>query len=589
MSRGTLLAFSILVSLGVHAAFFAVAPSVMIVSAVTDPQDLLISFQVQLAEDTPLADEILDPADDRELMSGPGAIEDLMKRDAEALKPAEEIGDSKAEVPRLRERLAKEGFEREHDLDQDADLLQAVDTKLIEITQAEMRENIQVARRLVAPSTDRILENELLPTLRGNDPVDREKITDIDPLRLHGGGASGEGTGDEKATAEPPRPESPPPDEALEAQATPSPLPELPPEKDVARAPVMQAVAEESGDVAFMDELVDVALETYVPAGEEEGYFRLRIEPKKDASIQPLPKDVTFVIDASSSILQRKLDETVDGVIAAVGQLGAEDRFNIVVFRDNASQFHTELVPAAQENKDAAREWLAGIESRGETDVYSGIRPVVTQVNREGVPRIVMVVTDGRPTTGMRDGRDIINALTDENANRDSIYAYSGGRTVNRYLLDLLAYRNKGEAFVSDDIAEMGQELPRFFGNLKDPLLVDCEADFGRVNENEVFPRELPDFYRGQAVTVYGRYRPGRDDAFAMRLLGKAGDKEKEVVFQTDLSKAASGNEQIARNWAFRKVYYLIGEMCRVGETPELKSQIRALSEQYGIETSYSD
>jgi len=357
-------------------------------------------------------------------------------------------------------------------------------------------------------------------------------------------------------------------------------------EKVVARARAVNEVVK-NARFDFMDDTVSMQLETFVPANERDGYFRLQIVPKEGETIAPLPKDVTFAIDASSSILQRKLDQTARGVQRSIQGLRDADRFNIVIFRDTPTLFQPDLVAATAQNKAAAAEFLKGQQSRGETNVYEGIRPVIGQTPRAGVPGIVFVISDGRPTSGILDGRTLINTLTDENGSKYSIYAFSGGRTVNQHLLDLLAYRNKGESDVVPQIEEMDRQLPQFFSRLNDPILVDCVADYGRIDDGGVYPKQVPDFYRGQVVTVYGRFDPKRDREFAMRLSGAAGDRKKEVVFKADLTKAAKGGDDIARNWAFRKIYFLIGEATRVGETPELLGQIRALAQQYGIRTSY--
>jgi len=74
-----------------------------------------------------------------------------------------------------------------------------------------------------------------------------------------------------------------------------------------------------------------------------------------------------------------------------------------------------------------------------------------------------------------------------------------------------------------------------------------------------------------------------------MRLTGLAGEKRKEVIFRADLSKASAGDSSIARHWAFAKSYHLIGEISRVGEQPELVGELRELSRQYGVRTSYSE
>ncbi|MBI4556107.1 MAG: hypothetical protein HY706_00865, partial [Candidatus Hydrogenedentes bacterium] len=128
-----------------------------------------------------------------------------------------------------------------------------------------------------------------------------------------------------------------------------------------------------------------------------------------------------------------------------------------------------------------------------------------------------------------------------------------------------------------------------FLERVNDPLLVHLEADYGQINETEVFPKDIPDFYRGRAVTVYGRFNPAQNKEFSMRLTGQAGTRKKELVFKTNLTKAATGDAEIARNWAFRKVYFLIGEICREGETPELLAELHELSRKYNIRTSYDE
>jgi hypothetical protein len=416
-----------------------------------------------------------------------------------------------------------------------------------------------------------------------------DEVLLIDPLAVGGsGGGSGGGGGPSEGLDELPEvAEGPlPPREPDLAPLVAPVLPELPIEQTFARANV-GAEARDESRFEFMDDLVDIALDVYMPPGERDGFFRLRIEPKKNGALEILPKDVTFVVDASSSILQRKLDQSVKGVQRSIAGLRPEDRFNVVIFRDTPVAFRSGLTQASDANKKAATEFLDDLEAKGETDVYRAIEPVVQTAPRQGAPGIVFVVSDGRPTSGIRDGRTIINALTDENDLRNSIYAYGGGRTVNRPMLDLLAYRNKGTSEVTSSLDDMDDELPAFFGLLEDPILVDCDADFGRVEETHLFPKNLPDFYRGQAVTVYGRFDPTKDDEFAMRLTGKAGSREKEIVFKADLREAQTADDSIAREWAFRKIYDLIGEMYQQGEDPQRLAELRALSKQYKIRTTY--
>jgi hypothetical protein len=589
-SRRAILGFSIALSIVLHGALVLISDRITMFNIASVRARSWDTFRVDLKQDIPPAPDVAEPsapgAPPGEA-SRPASIEELLQRETELLKPAEDALKATVEVPQLAERISTEPIEREHNLAPDAQTLDRIDSKVIEIAQNIARQDIEVTRKLARPSAPRVLAPDELPTFgdTGGAPNDTLALPATGPSFFSSEPVEGQAPVSEadamQAVATPDKP--------LESLILPEQdLPELPAEIAVARAPLNQELRAENTS-EFFDDLVDIQVESYLPPNEEEGFFRLRISPKKNGDVQILPKDVTFVIDASNSIIQRKLDASVQGIKKTLELLRPDDLFNIVVFRDTPKYFQPDRVPASKENKAAALTFLSGLKSFGETDIFSAIRPVVNAPTRDGIPGVVLVVTDGRPTAGLRDGRMIINSLTEENAERNPIYAFSGGNTVNRYLLDLLAYRNKGESYVSGEVNAMGKDLPTFFRQLNDPLLMDLRADYGNVDAANLFPKELPDFFRGRAVTIYGRFHPKKDGDLTMRLVGRAATKRKELVFKTDLTKARGGDEEIARGWAFRKVYYLIGEIVRVGETPERIAQLRELSRRYNIKTVYDE
>ncbi|MDZ4860712.1 MAG: VWA domain-containing protein [Candidatus Hydrogenedentes bacterium] len=589
-TRKIILGASVAGSLLFHGALIAASPGFVLVGNDPHPEFAPETMRIRVLDEAELQRFQEAPGEPGTgLATRPGSIVDLIESE---LAPITSLGNALTEqvpISELEKRIADDELAMLEPVTPESRVEEHIDARIVEISESSARHDIQIQRRLVAPSSTRILPEDVNPVLRGANDTAGDELLMIDPLGV-GGGRAGGGTpgGNESGDFPDPDPlspgrESPMPNDESDVLRG---LPDLPIERAVARAPVVKAITDNTR-FDFIDDTVSMHLATFVPPDEREGYFLLQIVPKEGEAFDPLPKDVTFVIDASNSILQRKLDQTARGVQKSIAALRPDDRFNVVVFRESPTLFQPELALASPQNKAAAQEFLKDIESHGETDVYEGVRPVIQQAAREGVPGIIFVISDGKPTAGIRDGRTLINALTDENDSRHSIYAFAGGRTVNQHLLDLLAYRNKGESSVTPQIEDMNQALPAFFSRLHDPILVSCEADFGRINDENVFPKQIPDFYRGQVVTVYGRFDPERDREFAMRLTGLAEDRRKEVVFRADLSKATKGDEEIARNWAFRKVYYLIGEATSTGETPELLAQIRALAGQYSIRTSY--
>ncbi len=582
ISRRALLYMSVILSLAFHAGLLSVSSRLpMQLAPWRKPLPHKELFRVQIKDIPPLPLPTESVAlHTGPLASRPGSVEALLQREFQRLKPAESFWDKAAELPRLAERVAADTLQREHDLTPDPAMMARADAKIIEISATQARQDIQVPRRYVQPGSTRILEEHEMPFLRREDEEPEDLLLFAGQPADFALGASG---------GSPALP-------ALDSSR--EPVAELPRTLDTSLPAIQEPVASPApiaDEIAaekkyeFLDDMVDVRLEAFVPSREDRGYFRLQIMPKEGARIQVLPKDILFVLDASQSILQRKLDDAAAAVKTMIGLLRPEDRFNVMLFRDAPSQFQPHSVPASAENKKAALAFLAGLQSSGATDVYRALSAAITAPETPGMPSALLIISDGRPTAGIVDGRTIINNLTDGNASRRPIYAVGGGNTVNRYLLDLLAYRNRGDAHIAQNLKDFRQDLLNQFARISDPILDECRADFGGIEKGQVFPEEMPDFYLKRSVTVYGRFDPKRDKDFVMRLTGRAGQQRKEIVFKADLANARTGDDSIARDWAFQRIYFLIGEMCRVGEKPELVAELRRLSSAYRIKTSYSE
>lgn len=583
LSRRVLFGLSVAMAAAFYAALLFAAPSIRMLQAGARPEKMLARLNVYLRDPATLLQP--DTQADRQAFSArPGSVRDLLKMDE---IPATNAAFDKPEVeiPDFAQRIASDALPpTPAPMD---DSLQRLEAKVLEITREAARRDLEVPRRLVRPSNVEIPGVEGFPDLKGAEAVGEGTALTLPPSGLPSllaqgpgvlSGAGSPGGGPDLS-------------QPLVQLELPTNMPRLEPESEPLREPVRQAMAsaKEERNYDFLDGLLDLELRTWRNPGDPEGYFELRITPKKGESIPVLPKDVSFVVDASSSIPQHKLNITVKGLRVALKQLKPEDRFNLVVFRDAPQYFQPAAVSASKENLQAAGKFIDNLASSGQTDVFKALQPMVQQPRREGTPGVVVVVSDGRPTAGLQDSRAIINGLTSDNSQGNGVYAFGGGKTVNRYLLDLLAYRNKGAAQVISDIEDIEKELPQFFLTLRDPILVDLSADFGRIDTGKVFPKSMPDFFQGQAVALYGRYNPESSETFALRLAGKAGAGKKEIIFRTNFDEAEKGTRDIARGWAFQKAYHIIGRISREGETPDLLNELKQLRTDYGVRTSYDD
>ncbi|HDP34944.1 MAG TPA: VWA domain-containing protein [Candidatus Hydrogenedentes bacterium] len=589
LSRRAISWISVAITVAAYGALLWLAPQITLLKADRLASRINTRFRVELTDAPPESVDTFRTAGGGDISQR--SVESLFSTDPGTLTVEDSMAAPPVETPQLDARLAEESVQRAYDLASEPERARKMDARILEITAEAARREINISRRLVRPSPEFTLPAEAMPALRSRD-VGPEDIA-LEPARI-GAGLLAQAIS--PADDQPPDAgeSEKPPFEAMvvdskgEQEGTDA-ATQL--EQTVVSAPVEKETqkAREQSVYSFLDDMVDIQLETYTPADGQPGYFRLRILPRKDADISPLPRDFIFVVDASRSVQQRKLDLVTRGISDALQKFRVEDRFNILVFRDAVTSFLNEPVHAEQDAVTAALSFLSGMESRGQTDVYNALLPVARITPRANIPGIVLVVSDGVPTTGIRDSRTIINAFTDDNGLRNSVFAYGAGNTVNRYLLDLLAYRNKGEAFISGNIQQAREDIAAFIARLANPILVNLKTEYGSSVRGEVYPRIVPDFYKDRPITLYGRFDPKTDEAFAARITGHAGELKKELVFRVSLEEARKGGQDIAQGWAFEKAYHIIGEISRRGELPELLEELRDISRRYNIRTIYDE
>lgn len=316
------------------------------------------------------------------------------------------------------------------------------------------------------------------------------------------------------------------------------------------------------------------------------GHFRVRISGRRSLrKLATMPKDVVFMVDTSRSIDQDTIDEITDGIANGLGAMNPDDRFNIVLFSDQVRFFQRDPTPVNPDSLRLARKWLGGVRSRGYTDVNLALRQLLRRDLPEGRVYELIMISDGKPTLGVLDTRELINLITRENDLNASIYCVGVGRGQDNRLLDFLAYRNKGFSIGVPNRRNIATEITALMSRLRYPIITDVEVRFAGSGMSEVYPLRLPNVHQGEQFEVYGRYaQPG---PFTMQITGRSAGRPVDLTFGSDLSVAAGGNAEVARGWAFWKLHHLYSEIIRVGPKTDLVRMVQQLRDDYGLETLY--
>jgi Ca-activated chloride channel family protein len=204
----------------------------------------------------------------------------------------------------------------------------------------------------------------------------------------------------------------------------------------------------------------------------------------------------------------------------------------------------------------------------------------------DGRPKMIVFLTDGEPTVGVTDISQIIRDVTNRNLAGTKIFVFGIGYDVNTYLLDKLASDNHGTAEYVVEGENIEVKVSNFYEKVDNPVLSDVSIDIVGVNTMELYPKEIPDVFKGTQVLVFGQYTGGGQAD--VRLTGKVGGQEKSITYRRELPSSESGNDFLPRLWATRKIGYLLETIRLEGEKQELVDEIVALAKKYGIATPYT-
>lgn len=358
------------------------------------------------------------------------------------------------------------------------------------------------------------------------------------------------------------------------------------------------------------------------PERADAGFFMLVMAAgERDADTQPLPRDVTVVLDRSGSMQGDKFAQATGAALQIIRALGPEERFRIIDYSSDVATSGP-AVNATKESIEAAAARLGELTAVGGTNINEALLEAVRPEPADGTLPIVLFLTDGLPTVGVtaeKAIRDNILAANAESSRR--LFTFGVGHDVNVPLLTDLARESRAVAdFVApgDDVeAAVG----RVFDRLSGPVLADvslaalsfvpvdmaiCGVSIGTPSVtnpiSEVFPRNLGDLFEDQRQIVLGRYTLN-GGGFDLTVKGQSGDGQQEHRITLNPADARTENAHIARLWAQQKVTWLIDELRSAGADPEVQQldsmrddprlaelidEVIHLSTTYGILTEYT-
>jgi Ca-activated chloride channel family protein len=323
-----------------------------------------------------------------------------------------------------------------------------------------------------------------------------------------------------------------------------------------------------------------------------DGYFLLMISPKDDWSEQEYSaKDVVFVVDTSGSMAEAgKLEKARSALLYGIRILRPQDRFNVISFAGEEHLMESGLIAADDQGRQRGEAFVKSLKPVGGTNINQSLLASLRQFKDSDRPKILVFMTDGLPTVDETNVSKIVDNVKKAINPGIRMFTFGVGYDVNTTLLDKIAADNGGVADYVEPKEDLEVKVSNFFTKVNYPVLTDLNLDLASVQTDLIYPRGIPDVFRGSQVTLIGRYSNSAGlEAVRLKLSGKSGGNLRTYSYDNLRFPAREdANDYLPRLWATRRVGWLMEQVRTNGEQKELRDEIVDLGTRYGIVTPYT-
>jgi Flp pilus assembly protein TadD len=322
----------------------------------------------------------------------------------------------------------------------------------------------------------------------------------------------------------------------------------------------------------------------------DDGYFMLRVTPPGGAAAgdRPLipngePLRLLILADTSASMdpAQRASQNAV--ITALLAALTPKDTVNVATCDVNCDWVFERAVPATPQNVGIVQHAIARRTSLGWTNLDAAFASAMKFAD---AGTHVVYVGDGILTTGDADPVAFAKRLRQMYDGKvGTFHAIAPGASYEPPVMKAIAALGGGSfRRVTGERGPQAAAL-ELLTEIATPTLKNLKVEFNGVRTARVYPEELPNVAAGAQQVITGRYLPeGRDQIGEVVVTGTLAGKPVRMATKVSLADAERGNSFVPRLWA--KMH--LDKLLEQGNSPEVKRDVIALSEEFHIMTPYT-
>lgn len=319
--------------------------------------------------------------------------------------------------------------------------------------------------------------------------------------------------------------------------------------------------------------------------GDEENFFLSMIQPAKPSvSFDSPQREYIFIMDVSGSMSGPPIEISKQLISNLLLDLNSDDKFNIIFFAGGSAVLSPASLAVTNDNINLALEMIDDLNAGGGTHLLPAMQLALDMEGTEGYARTFVILTDGFVTVE-KQAFDLIR----QNLNEANFFAFGIGTSVNRYIIDGIAYVGEGESFVATDLFDADEMADTFKEYIERPVLTNIEAVFDGIDVYDIEPLTIPDVFAERPIIIYGKYHlPSQGD------ISITGDYADGIVSSSlsfsDYTANSEENVALKYLWARKRIKLMsdYGIASNETDTVSIEEEITLLGLKYSLITEYT-
>jgi len=257
-------------------------------------------------------------------------------------------------------------------------------------------------------------------------------------------------------------------------------------------------------------------------------------------------RELIYILDISGSMAGKSIREAKKSLLFSLDELRENDRFNIIVFSNDAGKLFENPVPAIRANINNAKDFIQKLEAEGGTEMAPALRMAFEEKGSERLRQIVFI------TDGAVGNEDELFSMIEKGLGQSRLFTVGIGSAPNMYFMSRAASFGRGTYTAIGDLNEVGEKMGLLLNKLSAAQNTGLKLTADNGGMIELYPSAIPDLYMGEPVLIAVKYSGNVE---TLTLEGAVGTHPWSYPFDIDKGSAKTG---IAKVWARAKIRHLM-------------------------------